>query len=422
LKEIKKNKLDDSSPLWKLEGAGIYIHIPFCKQACYYCDFHFSTSLKKKDELIRALVKELELRREELLNQPIETIYFGGGTPSLLTTEELQFLINTVCKYYSVIDNPEITLEANPDDLSNTRIIELSNTRINRLSIGIQSFFEDDLQSMNRVHSSKEAKNCLQEAAKRFDNITIDLIYGIPNMSIEKWNENLQIAFSFDVNHISSYALTVEPKTALATFIKRGTYPPINDDLTLQHFNKLVAETEKQGFVHYEISNFGKPDYFSKHNTSYWQGKSYLGIGPSAHSFNGKQRSWNVSNNTAYIKSIQDNKLPIEIETLSIKDRFNEYIMTGLRTIWGISLNKIETDFGLEYKSHLIASAEKFINQELLVISNIPPAPDSSRDGSEKSYKDGHFELNEASQQKVIKTTQKGKFLVDGIASDLFMI
>lgn len=262
MKEIKKNKLDDSSPLWKLEGAGIYIHIPFCKQACYYCDFHFSTSLKKKDELIRALVKELELRREELLNQPIETIYFGGGTPSLLTTEELQFLINTVCKYYSVIDNPEITLEANPDDLSNTRIIELSNTRINRLSIGIQSFFEDDLQSMNRVHSSKEAKNCLQEAAKRFDNITIDLIYGIPNMSIEKWNENLQIAFSFDVNHISSYALTVEPKTALATFIKRGTYPPINDDLTLQHFNKLVAETEKQGFVHYEISNFGKPDYF----------------------------------------------------------------------------------------------------------------------------------------------------------------
>ncbi|MBN4070604.1 radical SAM family heme chaperone HemW [Olleya sp. AH-315-F22] len=386
--------------------SGIYLHIPFCKQACYYCDFHFSTSLKKKDELVQALVKELELRRDELQNQVIETIYFGGGTPSLLTKNELELLIATVYKNYNVIETPEITLEANPDDLlsvraqSRTIFEDYLSIGINRLSIGIQSFFEDDLQSMNRAHSAKEAKNCLQEATKHFDNITIDLIYGIPTMSIENWNENLQTAFSFGVNHISSYALTVEPKTALDTFIKRGTYPPIDEELSLKHFNHLVAETEKQGFVHYEISNFGKEGYFSKHNTSYWQGKSYLGIGPSAHSFNEKQRSWNVSNNTKYIKSIQDNKLPIEIEKLSEKNRFNEYVMTGLRTIWGISLNRIETDFGLEYKSHLLASAEKYINQDLLIISN----------ECEKSHK------------QILATTPKGKFLVDGIASDLFKI
>ena len=334
--------------------SGIYIHIPFCKQACYYCDFHFSTSLKKKDKLIQALVKELQLRKGELQNQTVETIYFGGGTPSLLTNVELKLLIDTVYKNYNVSNNPEVTLEANPDDLSNQRINELANTRINRLSIGIQSFFEDDLKCMNRAHSASEAKECLETAIKYFDNITIDLIYGIPNMSLERWNKNLQIAFNFGVNHISSYALTVEPKTALDTFIKRGNYPPIDEALALQHFNHLVAETQKQGFVHYEISNFGKPNYFSKHNTSYWQGKHYLGIGPSAHSFNGKQRSWNVSNNTKYINDIQQNKLPQEVEILTKNNRFNEYIMTGLRTIWGVSLKRIETDFGLEYEEHLL--------------------------------------------------------------------
>ena len=332
-----------------------------------------------------------------------------------MSVDELQLLIDAVYKNYEVIANPEITLEANPDDLSKDLIIQLSNSPINRLSIGIQSFFEDDLKSMNRAHNAKEAKQCLEEATKHFDNITIDLIYGIPNMNLQKWNDNLQMAFSFGVNHISSYALTVEPKTALASFIKKGTYPPMDEALALAHFNHLVAETEKQGLVQYEISNFGKPNYFSKHNTSYWQGKSYLGIGPSAHSFNGKERSWNISNNTKYIKSIQDNKLPLEIETLSKKDQFNEYVMTGLRTIWGISLEKIETDFGSDYKIHLLASAEKFINQGLLVISN----------DSEKSHKGCHsdFEtLGEEFHQKIIKTTPKGKFLVDGIASDLFMI
>ena len=253
---------------------------------------------------------------------------------------------------------------------------------------------------MHRGHSSQEAKTCLKKATEYFDNITIDLIYGIPNMSLKKWNENLQIAFSFGVNHISSYALTVEPKTALDTFIKRGTYPPIDETLALQHFNHLVKETKKQGYVHYEISNFGKPKYFSKHNTSYWLRKPYLGIGPSAHSFNGSERGWNVSNNTKYIKSILKNTLPSTIETLSKKNQFNEYIMTGLRTIWGISLDTIETDFGLECKTQLLDSAEKYISQGLLIISNI----------------------GEKSHIQILTCTIKGKILVDGIASDLFMI
>ncbi|WP_418604653.1 radical SAM family heme chaperone HemW [Hwangdonia sp.] len=380
--------------------AGIYIHIPFCKQACFYCDFHFSTSLKKKDELIQSLVKELELRKDELKYQSIETIYFGGGTPSLLSVEELQWLIDAVYKNYQAVENPEITLEANPDDLSNNLIIQLSKSPINRLSIGIQSFFEDDLKSMNRAHNAKEAKACLEEATRHFDNITIDLIYGIPNMGLEKWNENLEIAFGFGIKHISSYALTVEPKTALDAFIKKGTYPPIDERLALHHFNHLVEKTNAQGFVHYEISNFGKPNYFSKHNTSYWQGKPYIGIGPSAHSFSITQRSWNVSNNSKYIQSIQNNELPNTVETLSVKDQYNEYIMTGLRTIWGVSLSKIESDFGKEYLTHLKKTSEKYIEKGLLVISN----------------------PSEESQSSILKTTQKGKFLVDGMASELFMI
>ncbi len=335
-------------------------------------------------------------------NQTVETIYFGGGTPSLLSIDELRLLIDEVYKNYKVVESPEITLEANPDDLTEQRINELTNTPINRLSIGIQSFFDDDLKSMNRTHSAQEAKECLSVASRHFDNITIDLIYGIPNMSLERWNENLQIAFDFGIPHVSSYALTVEPQTALDSFIRRGKYPPIDEELALKHFNHLVKETTKQGFVHYEISNFGKPDYFSKHNTSYWQGRHYLGIGPSAHSFNGKQRSWNVSNNTKYINAIQNDELPVTIENLSKKDRFNEYVMTGLRTIWGVSINKIEEEFGSKYKEQLLKSANKFINQGLLVTSS-------------------DFDDNQNCIEK-LKTTQKGKFLADGIASELFMI
>ena len=352
--------------------------------------------------MIEALVKELQIRNKELENETIETIYFGGGTPSLLTIDEIQLLLDAIYLYYKVVEKPEITLEANPDDLKEDQIEKLADTKINRLSIGIQSFFNDDLIAMNRAHSAEEAKRSLSVATRYFDNITIDLIYGIPTMSNAKWKENLQIAFDFGVNHISSYALTIEPKTALDTFIKKGKYPPIDEEKALKHFNILVEETEKKGFLQYEISNFGKHDYFSKHNTSYWLGKSYLGIGPSAHSYNGTHRSWNVSNNAKYLKALQSDTIPQEIEVLTVKDRFNEKIMTGLRTIWGISLNEIELNFGRDYHEHLLKSSEEFINQELLEIVT--------------------FSDSDNNNLEVLKITKSGKFLVDGIASELFMI
>ncbi|MBU2927806.1 radical SAM family heme chaperone HemW [Winogradskyella psychrotolerans] len=373
--------------------SGIYIHIPFCKQACHYCDFHFSTSLRKKDELINALCQELELRKDEFQNSSVETIYFGGGTPSLLTNEELEFIIDSVYKNYKVSDTPEITLEANPDDLSKDRIIELSKSSINRLSIGIQSFFEADLKLMNRAHNANEAKECLSVATRHFDNISLDLIYGIPGSSNAQWLENIEMALSFNVPHISSYALTVEPKTALASFIKKGIINNVDDEQAHEQFHLLKAKLEASGFVHYELSNFGKEGYFSKNNSAYWQGKSYLGIGPSAHSFNGKQRGWNVSNNSKYIKAIQQNELPIEIETLTKTDQYNEYVMTGLRTIWGVSFDKVESDFSSAFKDYLIEHSKIFINQQLLYID------------------DGH-----------LRVTRKGQFLCDGIASELFKI
>ncbi|MFK5879601.1 MAG: radical SAM family heme chaperone HemW [Flavobacteriaceae bacterium] len=381
--------------------AGIYIHIPFCKQACHYCDFHFSTSIKRKSEMIAAIADEIRIRKNEI-REAIETIYFGGGTPSLLSIDEIQFLIDTIYKNYNVIDNPEITLEANPDDLSKNQITKLSKTPINRLSIGVQSFFEDDLKMMNRAHSASESLSSLSVATRHFENITVDLIYGIPNMSADKWRENLQKVFDLGINHISSYALTVEPKTALASFINKGKYPSLDEKQAAEHFDILVKETAKQGFVHYEISNFGKLNFFSKHNTSYWKGISYYGFGPSAHSFNGVSRSWNVANNSKYIKAINQNELPSEREILSKNDRFNEYIMTGLRTIWGVDLNKVKTNFGDNYYEQLFKSSKKFIDQSLLIISS-------------------DFDDNQNCIEK-LKTTKKGKFLVDGIAAELFVI
>lgn len=373
--------------------AGIYIHIPFCKQACHYCDFHFSTSLKKKDELIEALAKELELRKDEFKDVTVETIYFGGGTPSLLTNDELQLLMDSVYKNYQVSENPEITLEANPDDLSAQRIEDLGDSLINRLSIGIQSFFESDLKLMNRAHNEEEAKKCLSVATRHFDNISLDLIYGIPGASNEQWKRNIEIALSYNVPHISSYALTVEPKTALASFIKKGIIEDVDDEQAHEQFHILKDRLEEEDFIHYELSNFGKEGYFSKNNSAYWQGKPYIGVGPSAHSFNGTQRGWNVRNNSKYIKAIQHNELPIEIETLTKTDQYNEYIMTGLRTTWGVSLTKVEQNFGMVYKDYLIEQANVFINQHLLYID------------------DEH-----------LRVTEKGQFLSDGIASELFKL
>lgn len=373
--------------------SGIYIHIPFCKQACHYCDFHFSTSLKKKDEMVLALAKEIALRKDEFKDETVETIYFGGGTPSILEIADIRFLLDEVFRNYQVVYNPEITVEANPDDLTETRITELANNQINRLSIGIQSFFEDDLKLMNRAHNVEEAKKCLEIATRYFNNITIDLIYGMPNMSNEKWLQNIETALSYSIPHISSYALTVEPKTALHKFIKQGIIPPLDDELAQEHFHLLVDKLEENGFIHYELSNFGKEGYFSKNNSSYWLGKKYIGIGPSAHSYDGEKRGWNVSNNPLYLKSLAENQLPMETETLTKTDRYNEYVMTGLRTIWGVSLDRVATEFGAEYLDYLNQQAAKYLEDHLLFIDD-----------------------------NILRTTKSGKFLSDGIASDLFLL
>ncbi|KQB42937.1 putative oxygen-independent coproporphyrinogen III oxidase [Flavobacterium daejeonense] len=380
--------------------SGIYIHIPFCKQACHYCDFHFSTSMKKAAEMVLALAKEIVMRKNELLDcarsdkdELVETIYFGGGTPSRLQISELRLLIDAIYEHYKVVENPEITLEANPDDLSEEYLIALKQIGVNRLSIGIQSFFEEDLQMMNRAHNSAEAKKCLELASQYFDNISLDLIYGIPGMSNEKWKQNIETALRFNISHISSYALTVEPKTALNKLIQTGKIAEPIDEVASEHFMILVEMLEKNGFVHYELSNFGKPDFFSKNNSAYWLGKKYVGIGPSAHSYDGISRSWNVANNVLYIKSIEENKLPNETEKLSVEDRYNEYIMTGLRTIWGVSLDRIQNEFGQDYLDYLLKQSQKFLNDDLLFIEN-----------------------------NILKPTLKGKFLTDGIASDLFYL
>ncbi len=344
--------------------------------------------------MVHSILTELELRADYLDNQKIESIYFGGGTPSLLTNQEIEQILDKVDELFEVSDSAEITLEANPDDLSKERLESLAETRVNRLSIGIQSFFEEDLTYMNRAHSAQEAVDCLKVATDLFDNITIDLIYGIPNMSDERWRMNLKMAFSFNISHISSYALTVEEKTALDVLIKKGKLQNVDEALALEHFKILVNEAQKAGMVHYEVSNFGKENYFSKHNTSYWLGKSYLGVGPSAHSFNRDSRSWNIANNSKYIKAIERGELPLEVEELSIEDQFNEAVMIGLRTIWGVDLTRIKSQFSSELYEQLQYNCQKFIENDLLEIS----------------------------ERRHLKATEKGKFLIDGIASDLFIV
>mgnify|MGYP001418300895 FL=1 len=376
----------------KNNGFGLYLHIPFCKQACHYCDFHFSTSFKKKSELVNALCKELMLRKNELSGK-VETIYFGGGTPSLLSSEELSHIFETIYSNYKISENPEITLEANPDDLTLARIQELANSRINRLSIGIQSFFEEDLKLMNRAHNASEALECIKKTKEFFENISIDLIYGIPKMSNKRWKKNLEIALNLNVPHLSCYALTVEPKTALKKFIEKGIVPPVDEEAAKEHYEILLSETEKAGLENYEFSNFGKPGFHSRNNSAYWEGKPYLGIGPSAHSYDGKFRSWNVANNTKYIKSIEAGELPSEQEFLSKEDKYNEYIMTSLRTKKGVSLERIENEFGKEYSAYLSKQAETALKNELLIL-----------------------------EDNTLKISKKGKFLSDGIAADLFLV
>lgn len=373
----------------------LYLHIPFCRQACHYCDFHFSTTLKRKPQLVNALCKELELRKTEAII-PLQTVYLGGGTPSVLSFGELSVLFSTIHQNYSIAPDAEITIEVNPDDFtshSELSLAQIKSLGINRLSVGVQSFFEEDLRLMNRVHTANQAIAFLEEATNLFENITLDLIYGIPNMSNEHWIKNIEKALSFGIPHLSAYALTVEHKTALYNFIKKGKIPPTNDLQAREQFYLLKELLESKGFIHYELSNFGKEGYFSRNNTAYWQQKKYMGIGPSAHSYNGTERYWNIPHNIKYIEQISKGILPQEKELLSKKDLYNERIMTGLRIQKGISLSDIEKDFGSHYSNYLKKEALPYIEKGLLMLEN------------------DH-----------ILTSKEGLFLSDGIASDLFIL
>ena len=373
--------------------AGIYIHIPFCKQKCSYCDFHFSTNLHNKSNLVKAINKELLLRKNEI-SQPLETIYFGGGTPSILSEIELESIFETIFKNYSTQNLKEVTLEANPDDLNQEKLKFLKSTPINRFSIGVQSFFEEDLQLMNRAHNAQEAERSIKLVQDfGFDNITIDLIYGSSTTTNDMWMKNLQKAINLNVPHISSYALTVEEKTILDHQIKKGITKPVDEDRQNEQFQLLVDTLTSNNFIQYEISNFGKENYFSLHNSNYWKGIHYMGIGPSAHSYNGKSRAWNIANNTKYIQAINQNNLPQEIEVLNEAERFNEMIMIGLRTIYGIDVDRINSEFSQPILDLFYQEINQLIKENLII-----------------------------QQENKIILKPESKFFADGIASRLFYI
>jgi len=343
--------------------AGIYLHIPFCKQACTYCNFHFSTLLKTKEEVLKAMLTEIRLQQNFFPDKTlIETIYFGGGTPSMLSTAELNSLLNELQKYFTITEHPEITLEANPDDLSKEYLSALKkDTEINRFSIGVQSFFDEDLQYMHRAHNAAEAIHSIKYAQEiGFENLSVDLIYGTPTMSNENWKKNLQTVFDLKVPHISCYALTVEEKTVLASQIKKQKIAAPEDEKMVQQFSILLEEMNKHHYTHYEISNFCKEPHFAQHNTNYWKGISYLGIGPSAHSYDGVKRYWNIANNALYVKQLSQNMLANECEILSKTDAYNEYVMTSIRTIFGTHLSKIKEDFGDEVEKHFLLEISPF--------------------------------------------------------------
>jgi oxygen-independent coproporphyrinogen-3 oxidase len=353
--------------------AGIYLHIPFCKQACTYCNFHFSTLLKNKKGILKAMLTEIQLQKDFFPDKTdIETIYFGGGTPTLLSTAEINELMNEISKYFSISSTPEITLEANPDDLSKTYLTSLKNeTAINRLSIGVQSFFEDDLNYMNRAHNAKEAINSIQYAQDvGFKNLSVDLIYGTPTMSNENWTKNLRTVFDLEVPHISCYALTIEEKTALASLIKKKKSVEPSDELMAQQFSILLDEMSKHNYIHYEISNFCKEPHFAKHNTNYWKGDPYLGIGAAAHSYDGLKRYWNVANNAVYVKKIMNNEPANESEILSETDTYNEYVMTSIRTIFGTDKNEIQSRFGDDFLQHFLMEISPFISNKWIMETN----------------------------------------------------
>jgi len=347
--------------------AGIYLHIPFCKQACSYCNFHFSTFLKYKESVLNAMHRELDVRKYFFPNKtPVETIYFGGGTPSLLSTNEINAFTDHIRQLFTVADAAEITLEANPDDLTTAYLSELKKrTIVNRFSIGIQSFAEEDLRYMNRAHNAQEAMQCIRHAQQAgFDNLSVDLIYGTPTLSNEQWRKHLQMVFELNIPHISCYALTLEEKTALKDEIKNQKKPAPEDDRMTQQFSILLEEMNNYDYTHYEISNFCKQSHFAKHNTNYWKGIPYLGIGPGAHSYDGRKRYWNIANNPIYVKKISENQPACESECLSITDRFNEYIMTSIRTMFGVDSNKVRYEFGESFLQHFLIESSPFIDNK----------------------------------------------------------
>jgi len=372
--------------------AGIYIHIPFCKQSCYYCNFHFSTSTKNKDEVLDAIEKEIK-QKGQTTNEAISTIYFGGGTPSILDVNEINSIINRIHKEFNVESEAEITIEANPDDLNKEKIINLSLTKINRLSIGVQSFIDKELRIMNRAHDSKKALNSIEISKKYFNNISIDLMYGVPESTLDSWTYNLDTVSQFDINHISSYALTLEPKTALESFVRKLVVEMPEEELVYDQYNLINKKLEPMGFINYEVCSFAKENFFSKNNSAYWLRKKYIGIGPSAHSFDGKSRSWNISNNKKYIDQIKKGKSFYKKEKLSKVDQYNEYVMTGFRTIWGVSANFIENNFNSKFKNYFTDRIQKHIDQKNIIVKD-----------------------------DIYTTTNEGRFLADGISSDLFLV
>ncbi len=373
--------------------ANIYVHYPFCKKACHYCNFHFSTKLNNQTIVLDAILKEIEIRSNEI-NDSLESIYFGGGSPSILETKYLEKIINKILSQFKVKKKIEITLELNPDDYSKEYLVEIKKFGINRISLGVQSFNQFDLELLNRNHNSVQSLEALDCISNLYDNYSIDLIYGIPYSSIEKWRKNLEITLKYQPPHLSCYVLTLESNTALEYKVKNGDIELLEEELVKEQYDYLIQKLGKRGYVNYEFSSFAKPGYNSINNSNYWNGKAYIGIGPSAHSYNGKSiRSWNISNNSKYVKSIMKNRLPAKMEKLKINDLYNEYIMTGLRKEEGISFNEIKNRFGETYKKYIEKQLKKHIINKHIFL-----------DGD------------------TIKISKKFKFLTDGLSSDLFFL
>ena len=374
--------------------AGIYIHIPFCKQACFYCNFHFSTVLSYKEKLVKAIAKELFLRKDFLAEQPIQSIYLGGGTPSLLNSNELDLILNTLYKEFDLSAVKEFTIEANPDDLDSDHLNYLKQTPINRLSIGIQSFNDADLKYMNRAHKASEAINCIKKAQDTgLSEISIDLIYGIPGMSLEKWQDNLATAFSLQIQHLSSYCLTIEPKTVFGNMAAKNTLVLSTEEESEKQFLSLIEKAAQAGFEQYEISNFAKNNAYALHNTQYWKGSPYLGVGPGAHSYRNNERSWNISNNQHYMQSIEKSILPLESERLSKDNQYNEWVMTGLRTIWGLNLSEGTEKFGSDRIDYLQKQLQAYVDRKQVYYLN-----------------------------NCFYIAEHARFLADGIAATAFMV